>query len=246
MGKNIWFGFVFILVFLCAAVASVPLSFVMRQSGLAQQGISWQQARGTIWHGQVTGLVVQGDIAGAVEGDFSLWRFVRGEPGHLLHWNGPHGRGTALASLSPDRVRIRKGQAVVTFDATRISSAFPAQDVSLRLSNISADLGRSGCRAASGAVSTDALARVSAVYGAEWPELQGSLSCDGGALVVSVKGKAADGTQIAAKAYLDGGGQLELWDVPDGQTNALLLSGFTNQAGRFVYTQQSGSGETNQ
>jgi len=62
---------------------------------------------------------------------------------------------------------------------------------------------------------------------------------------MSLTGKAADGTQIAAKAFLQGGGRLELWDVPDSQTNALLLAGFTNEAGKYVYLQQSPGGEAN-
>ena len=134
----------------------------------------------------------------------------------------------------------------MTFDATRISATFPTQDVSLRLMDVSIDLDRVGCQAASGHVTTDALARISAVYGASWPELTGELSCEAGKLAISLQGEAADGTQISANAYLDGSGRLELWDVPENQTNALLLAGFTNEAGRLVYTQASGEGENSQ
>ena len=228
-----------------AAAANVPLSFVMKASGLASQGVSWQQARGTVWHGQVTGLTVQGEAAGAVESDFSLMRLVTGKPGHLLHWTGPFGHGSALAGLSKHGLHIHGGQAAITFDAARISAAFPARDVSLRLSGVAMDLGREGCLSASGDVETDALAHISAAYGATWPELTGFMSCEQGELVMSMQGQAADGTQIAAKAFLHGGGRLELWDVPDNQTDALLLAGFTNEAGKFVYMQQSPRGETN-
>ena len=237
---------VFATAFVCAAVVNVPLSFAMKRSGIIQQGIGWQQARGTIWHGQVTGLVVRGDAAGAVEGDFSLVRLLQGKPGHLIHWTGPFGRGSAFAAVTPDHVTIRQGRAIVTFDATRISSAFPAQDVSLRLSDVSLVLDRAGCRTASGDVSTDALASISATYGAAWPELTGFLTCEKSELAISVKGRAADGTQIAARANLQGGGRLELWDVPESQTTALLLAGFTNNEGRFVYMQTSPNGETSQ
>lgn len=246
MGKKLLLSAVFVGVFACAVVANIPLLFVLRQSGLVQQGVSWQQARGTVWHGQVTGLVVRGDVAGAVEGDFSLMRVLKGQPGHMVRWSGPYGRGSALASLASDGIRIRKGQAALTFDAARISASFPAQDVSLRLTNVSIDAGRTGCREASGRVTTDVLSRVSAVYGATWPELTGTLSCDRGQLAFSMEGRAVDGTQISANAYLDGGGRLELWDVPEDQASALLLAGFTNEAGRFVYSQESGEGERSQ
>jgi len=228
------------------AVANVPLAFVMKKAGLTSNGVSWQQARGTVWNGQVTGLSVNGEQVGAIEGSFSLSRMLQGQPGHMLHWNGPSGHGTALASLGADGMHIENGQAAVTFDASRISSLFPAREVSLRLSHVRADVGQGGCTAASGDVQTDALAHVSAAYGATWPELSGFLSCEQGELVISLEGQAADGTGIAAKAYLQGGGRLELWDVPEGQTDALLLAGFTNEAGKFVYLQQSPRGDTAQ
>lgn len=231
-------------VFIFTLVASAPLSFILKRSGIVQQGVSWQQARGTVWHGQVTGLAVRGDPVGAVQGDFSLLRMIQGQPGHLLRWSGPSGQGSALAALSGSSVRIRQGRAAVTLDARRISSLFPAQDVSLRLSNVSINAASNRCQSASGDVTTDALSRISAVYGANWPELKGTLSCVNGDLVISVEGQAADGTQIAARSTLQGNGRLELWDVPENQTNALLLAGFTNEAGRFVYMQQVSNGES--
>ena len=213
---------IFIGVLVLTLVASAPLSFILKRSGIVQQGVSWQQARGTIWHGQVTGLSVRGDAIGAVQGDFSLLRMVQGQPGHLIRWSGPQGQGSALAAMSGPGIKVRKGRAAMTFDATRISSVFPAQDVSLRLSNVSIDATSKGCQS----------------------ELDGSLSCVDGELVVSVEGRAADGTRIAAKSSLQGNGRLELWDVPDSQTNALLLAGFTNEAGRFVYMQRVSNGES--
>jgi len=228
------------------AAANVPLSFVLRHSGLAQNGIQWQQARGTIWYGQVTGIYAHGDAVGAVEGDFSFLRMVKGQPGHLLRWAGPYGHGNALAGVGVNSLRVRNGQAAITFDVARISSVFPAQDVYLRLSNVAIDMDKNGCRTASGNVATDALASIAAVYGTKWPELTGGLSCEQGKLFISVEGKASDGTQISAKTSLEGGGQLELQNVPDDQTNALLLAGFTNEAGRYVYMQKSPNGETSQ
>jgi len=241
--RNILLILVFAGVFLGALAANAPMSFVLKRSGIVQQGVSWQQARGTAWNGQVTGLAVRGEPVGAVQVDFSLVRLVQGQPGHFVRWSGPSGQGSALAALSASSVRIRQGRAAVTLDATRISSLFPAQDVSVRLTGVSIDAGFDGCQSASGDVKTDALSRISAVYGANWPELDGALSCENGDLVISVEGRAADGTRIAAKSSLQGNGRLELWDVPENQTNALLLAGFTNEAGRFVYMQQVSNGE---
>lgn len=236
---------VFAGTFVSVAAANLPLAFVAKKAGLSDRGVSWQQARGTIWHGQIVGLTVQGEPSGSIEGEFNPIRFLQGQPAHHLVWSGPSGHGSAFASLSNGGAHIQDGQAVIMFDASRISAAFPARDVSLRLSHVSMDIERDGCRMAAGDVTTDALAHISAAYGASWPELTGFISCEEGELVMSLTGKAADGTQIAAKAFLQGGGRLELWDVPDSQTNALLLAGFTNEAGKYVYLQQSPGGEEN-
>lgn len=224
-------------VFLFALAANAPLSFALKKSGVIQQGVSWQQARGTVWHGQVTGLAVRGEPIGAVEGDFSLMRALGGKPGHLLHWVGPQGRGSGLVAPANKGLRIEEGRTALTFNATRISPMFPSQDVDLRLSNASIEFDQDGCLSASANVVTDALARISTAYGSNWPELSGTLSCQDGDLIVSVEGQAADGTHIAASASLSGRGRLELWDVPENQVKALLVAGFTDEAGRLVYEQ---------
>ena len=77
MGKKLLLSTAFVGVFACALVANIPLLFALRQSGLVQQGIGWQQARGTVWHGQVTGLVVQGDVAGAPPLSTHYWNRQR-------------------------------------------------------------------------------------------------------------------------------------------------------------------------
>ena len=49
----------------------------LRQSGIADRGVSWQQARGSVWHGQVTGLSWRGTQLGAVNLDSDLLRPVK-------------------------------------------------------------------------------------------------------------------------------------------------------------------------
>ncbi|HPF23849.1 MAG TPA: type II secretion system protein N, partial [Hyphomonas sp.] len=62
------------------AAANVPLAFVAKKAGLSDRGVSWQQARGTIWHGQIIGLKVQGEPSGSIEGEFNPVRFFQGQP----------------------------------------------------------------------------------------------------------------------------------------------------------------------
>ena len=58
-----------------------------------------------------------------------------------------------------------------------------------------------------------------------------------GEVLVDLSGKADDGATVKVTASLRGGGQMELSDVPDSHVEALLLAGFTNQSGKYVFTE---------
>ena len=44
-----------------------PLSFVLRQAGVASTGLTWSQARGSISHGQITDMAIQERNIGALD-----------------------------------------------------------------------------------------------------------------------------------------------------------------------------------
>ena len=225
------------LSFIVAAGAAIPLSFVMKRSGLSVDNVSWQQARGTIWNGQVTGLEVEGQPAGAVSLSFRPQDILQGRLSHDLIWSGPAGRGTAQVGLSAAGMNIRGGRAEVSIDTSLVSSRLPKHEATLRITEADMSFEGTDCTVGEGNVSTQGLSGLTAGYGMHWPELSGTIRCEAGEVLVDLSGKADDGATVKVTASLRGGGQMELSDVPDSHVEALLLAGFTNQSGKYVFTE---------
>ena len=80
-----------------------PLSFALRQSGIASSGISWTQARGTVWNGQVTDIAVQQQKVGAVDLSLRPASLLGGSLTYAAEWRGPAGQGNGLISASTNR-----------------------------------------------------------------------------------------------------------------------------------------------
>lgn len=228
---------VFLISFAAGLIAAVPLSFVMRMSDISSANVSWQQARGTVWKGQVTGLELEGQPAGALSLSLRPFDLLRGELGHDLVWSGPAGRGVAQITLSWNAVHLRGGRAEVAVDTSRVSSRLPQHEAVLRISDANMSFQGTDCATGEGQVSTQGLSGISTVYGMGWPELSGVLRCDRGEILVDLSGKADDGASIHVTASLRGGGRMELSDVPATRVEALLLAGFTNQSGKYVFTE---------
>ena len=87
-------------------ISGIPLSFAMRNAGLIEQGIGWQQARGTIWRGQVTGLVYRGTPAGALDIRSSPLSLFTGSIASDINWGAPTGRARLRVSVSPSSVNL--------------------------------------------------------------------------------------------------------------------------------------------
>ena len=87
-------------------ISGIPLSFAMRNAGLIEQGIGWQQARGTIWRGQVTGLVYRGTPAGALDIRSSPLSLFTGSIASDINWGAPTGRARLRVAVSPSSVNL--------------------------------------------------------------------------------------------------------------------------------------------
>ena len=104
--KRIALILVFTAALIVGLISGIPLSFAMRNAGLIEQGIGWQQARGTIWHGQVTGLVYRGTPAGALDIRSSLLSLFTGSIASDINWGAPTGRARVRVALSPSSVDL--------------------------------------------------------------------------------------------------------------------------------------------
>ncbi len=230
-------GLTFLFVLLGTAAASLPLSFAMRQSGVAREGISWQQARGTAWRGQVTGLRINGRDAGAVDIRFDPSQIMQGRLGNRVAWIAPFGSGTASASLTPTAVSLSDVRGEVQIDPSRVSSRLAPTESVLRIQGVSVELAGRSCVSASGQLSTDALAKAASSLGVAWPQLSGRLECRNGVLFGDFAGDAADGTHLQLTASQDGTGALRLSKVPEHMREAILSAGFAPEGADLVYIQ---------
>ncbi|RAN33121.1 type II secretion system protein N [Hyphomonas pacifica] len=232
---------------LAGLVAFAPLSFVMRYSGLSSQGIGWQQARGSVWNGQLTGLVWKGHSIGAVNLEAQPTLLFKAAPWHEAIWSGPAGQGRAFIGF--------KGRAL---DAQGVSASlyvdrFVGLDPSLsnlgstvRLSSVRLMMDGERCKLASGIVTTD-LARLAAVaYDRDWPILSGPLSCEQGELTARMSGQADDGATIVLDAKLSSGVRLEIEPADEDLRGVLKLAGFKAEGTKLVHVGQAQRQETHQ
>jgi len=242
-------GFLFVALFVITLigglVAFAPLSFALRQSGIADRGVSWQQARGSVWHGQVTGLSWRGTPLGAVNLDSNVLRFVTGGPSHDVSWSGPFGQGRGRIKASGSSVVAEEVSLNIPLTEQIGADPVIAQlGSSLRLSNGSVKLSGDRCEAAAGSVTSDVARLAAASFGRDWPVLSGPLTCTDTRLTAQLSGDAGDGTRIVLKAVAQDGFELELTNFDDELRAALLAAGFTDRNGALVYTRSMNRMET--
>jgi hypothetical protein len=242
-------GFLFVALFVITLIggliAFTPLSFALRQSGIADRGVSWQQARGSVWHGQVTGLSWRGTPLGAVNLDSDFLRLVTGAPSHDVSWSGPFGQG---------RGRVRASGSSVLADEVSLNIPLTEQvgvdpvisqlGSSLRVSNGSVKLSGNRCDAAAGVVTSDVARLAAASFDRDWPVLSGPLTCTDNQLTAHLTGDAGDGTRIVLNAVAQDGVELELTNFDDELRGALLAAGFSDRNGALVYTRSVNRMET--
>ncbi|MEZ5998423.1 MAG: type II secretion system protein N [Hyphomonas sp.] len=207
---------IFLAAFVVAAVAMAPLSFFARQSNLAAMGIGWQQARGTVWNGQLVGVAFRGVPLGSVSLASTPLNLVRGRPVHQATWRdgpsravadvAPAGQGVAFENLS--------AELLLKQFAPGIASAYSLETAHIRLKRASATYDARGCRSVSGAISSDVAQELGGKLGVELPELVGTVICDGGKLKAHLEGQAGDGTLISL-------------DILEGKTAIMILEGLS-------------------
>ena len=234
----------FLFCLLAGLVAFAPLSFAMRQSGLAEQGIGWQQARGSIWSGQVTGMVWKGQPVGAVNLQARLGRLFSGAPLHEARWAGPAGQGRALVGMKGRALNARDVSAsLYVANLNGVDPSLLNLGSTVRLSKGHLLMEGERCRTASGTITTD-LARLAAMaYDRDWPILSGPLSCEQGELAANMIGQAADGTIISFQGKLSTGLRLEIETLDEDLRAALKLAGFKAEGTKLVYARQMGQQE---
>lgn len=243
------------LVFLAALAfgmaSRVPLSFVMRNAGLADQGISWQQARGTIWNGQVTGLGYRGQSVGALDVKSSPISLLSGAISSDVKWVSQVGRARGKLKLSGSSMNLSGFAAEL--DISRLNGVHPELrriGGVLKLADVAASVDSAGtCRSASGAAQLDLVRRLGIQYGRDWPLLAGAPACSDGDLELPLTGDGPNGErfEITLRARPDGrtGMDVHVEHLDPQATAALAAMGFTNTGNGYTLSQDATLAEGN-
>lgn len=237
--------FTFISALVIGTISSIPLSFALRKSGLAERGLSWQQARGTIWNGQVTGLASEGLDIGTARIHSRWMDLLAGNPSSTLQISGNVFQGGMIASLS------ERG-----FNATNLSGNVNLAELpdiqpelrriggTLTIRKSSVSTGVDGtCKSASGEATLDIIQRVGIQHGRDWPILSGELKCDAGTFLIDFSGVGSAGAQFNVKLRVgkNGATQVEVRTANlDPEIEQLLPAlGFTRTGDDFVLNQDT-------
>lgn len=181
----------FVLALATGAVANIPLSFAMRLSGVADRGLSWQQARGTVWNGQISSMVSNGVDLGTARMKLHAISLVAGKPSATLQMSAGAVQGSMEASVGGQNINVT--DLSMNADLSQLSNLKPElrrTGGTLSVRNGALSISREGtCQAASGSASLDTVRRIGILYGRDWPLLSGQLSCDSGAFLIRLSGE---------------------------------------------------------
>ena len=225
-----------------------PLSFALRQSGVASTGISWSQARGTIWQGQVTDIAVQQRKIGSVDLSLKPASLGGGKLEYRAQWVGPAGRGVGDLSLGTDTYSARNLSASINLsNIPDVVDEFKQADATFRMSRANIVWGRyEGCKSAGGELQTDIVRLVGHRIQKAWPDLTGTLSCDEGSLVADLSGESQQGEEFNIVFYFAASEPVKyranISGVSPDIQNALALYGFKLENGAYTLTGNSIAG----
>lgn len=226
------------LVFFLAA--SAPLSLIVNLAPLQENGVSLSAVQGTVWRGAIHGLSIRGVSLGDVDLNLSPLSMLTLRPKVSLNAASGQitGRATITAGLGA-RVRfddVKLMASAQSLTQQRIMGTPPTGGVDLYLETLS--LVRGACAAARGIVSSDILDAAAKRYsGAAFP-VSGAITCDGGDIVVALRGDGAPGqATIDLRISPDRVYQVNAVAQPSSAeiVSALLFFGFEQQDDVLVY-----------
>ena len=240
--------FVLILLFISMTIVSIaataPLSFVMRHAGLANHGLSWQEARGTLWNGQLIGVGYGGRQIGTVEVSTQAAPLFTGKLSQSFQWNGPFGQGSGNIVARRDEAALSDVTIDVSMDnLPSLPSELAQLDARLTVADGYIASSGTNCSEAGGEAQTNLLTRLGARYGREWPEMSGTMFCDGDLLVLPFSAQTALGEEFALTISLGLDGSTAVDAIArnmDAQTQlALVQAGFVSENGAYSFSDQT-------
>lgn len=177
-------------VFLWTLIASIPASAISLFANKSGGALSYTQARGTIWNGELDTVSAGGIALGDVGFRLSPLSVLRLSPELAVTANGAV-RGSGTVSVSGQRVSLRNVTADINLAAVAVRGLLgePAQgEARLDIERLEFSFD-DGCRQASGSLWTNALDGPTKRYSLPPLPLRGQVACDGDKLAVTLAGE---------------------------------------------------------
>lgn len=238
------FLFVLILLVIAAVVglAFVPLTTALKLSGAADNGVSWTEARGTIFSGGLDNLTVNGTNYGNADLTLDPSTLPQGTLQYAVDWTGTHGQGTAKVSVDQGRMVTLKDY-VINLDLEdyeRAAKWIRQAGGKIKLEGPMIQFRGSECVLAEGVATSDVLDRNREILGSGWSDLRGDISCEEGKLLVPLESENAAGTRFSSYLRVAPGAPAKYEARISGRISralgfALPIAGFSRDGDAFVY-----------
>ncbi|MFC2953312.1 type II secretion system protein N [Marinicaulis aureus] len=189
-----------VFIFLATLIASIPASAISLFADKSGGALSYAEARGTIWKGELSSVSVGGIALGDVGFRLAPLSLLRLSPEMTLSANGAV-RGSGTVSLGGERASLRNVKADINLATVAVRGLLgePAQgEARLDIERLDFSL-KDGCRQASGSLWTNALDGPTKRYNLPPLPLSGRVACEGDKLAVTLAG---ENVQMAADLRL--------------------------------------------
>lgn len=226
-----------IAVFAVTVLARFPLGTAL---GWADLPVGYRGVSGTLWDGEVSGLIVDGERIGDAAIRVHFLPLLTGQVRAEIALSGRGLNGAGTISLRGGRFVARDAETVADLSRFGLADVFgqPLRgrlDATIR--EVIFAMGDGGCIAADLDVSTDALAQSLGVYGGDGLELAGQGRCEEQDLVIPLAGENANAV-IRAELRLQPDGRyrssLAVTPRQPGFASFLTQVGFRDDGGTFV------------
>jgi general secretion pathway protein N len=182
----------FLLAFFVLLISGFPLSAALKMAGLEQQNVSWRNASGTIWRGEIEGLVYDIYPVGTVQHRLRLLPLLTGRADADIVVSGGALRGQGRVQVGAGAIQLSNSRFDVNVGAYGLKD--PTDSLirgNLLVTAERLHFTRKGCIEAAGEIESDALVYSAKIYGAEGFVLKGPAACDGDKLRVVMEGRSA-------------------------------------------------------
>ncbi|MEM6411986.1 MAG: type II secretion system protein N [Pseudomonadota bacterium] len=193
-------SFLFVIVLFVTLIATMPLGFVLDRAPMQRLGVRWSGTSGTIYSGQINGVVAGAQSIGDIAIRLDPMDLVNRKISYFVEWTGVPGSGTAGVSVGRDSVAISDLNASIDIEPL-VGLAGELRRIGGTASIRSGEVlfVRDVCVEASGQVTTNVLGRAAASYGQTGSDLVGILSCDGSMLNIPLSGSVSGGDTVDAQ-----------------------------------------------